>query len=188
MKGEEIIASLKEFISDDVLIVSSNGNVSRQVYNFLPQPQVYLRGSMGLPMSIGLGLALAQPEKQVLVITGDGNFLMGLSSMTTIGHVKPKNLKLIILDNKSYATTGGQETVSSTLDYLKLLEGLGIDHFGSLNSIESPSKLVEAFEILLTSNQTAVLHITVEEDIENLENIPWHPIEIKEKFLKELTL
>ena len=46
MKGEEIIASLKEFISDDVLIVSSNGNVSRQVYNFLPQPQVYLRGSM----------------------------------------------------------------------------------------------------------------------------------------------
>ncbi|MHA1219840.1 MAG: thiamine pyrophosphate-dependent enzyme, partial [Candidatus Heimdallarchaeaceae archaeon] len=90
------------------LIVSSNGNVSRQAYNFLPQPQVYLRGSMGLPMSIGLGLALAQPEKQILVITGDGNFLMGLSSMTTIGNYKPANLKIIILDNAIYATTGGQ--------------------------------------------------------------------------------
>jgi thiamine pyrophosphate-dependent acetolactate synthase large subunit-like protein len=108
MRGEEVIASLKEFISDDTLIVSSNGNVSRQAYNFLPQPQVYLRGSMGLPMSIGLGLALAQPEKQVLVITGDGNFLMGLSSMTTIGNYKPANLKIIILDNAIYATTGGQ--------------------------------------------------------------------------------
>ncbi len=184
MRGEEVISSLKEFITDDILIVSSNGNVSRQVYNFLPQPQVYLRGSMGLPMSIGLGLALAQPKKQTLVITGDGNFLMGLSSMTTIGNILPSNLKMIIIDNQSYATTGGQETVSSSLDYLKLLEGLGIQHYGSLNSITSPLSLNEAFEILLTSKQTAVLHIIVEDDIENLENIPWHPIEIKEKFIE----
>ncbi len=186
MRGKEVIASLKEFISDDTLIVSSNGNVSRQAYNFLPQPQVYLRGSMGLPMSIGLGLALAQPEKQVLVITGDGNFLMGLSSMTTIGNYKPPNLKIIILDNAIYATTGGQETVSSTVDYLKLLEGFGIQHYGSLNSIKSPSKLLEAFEILLTSKQTTVLHINVEEDIENLENIPWQPKEIKNKFMEKI--
>jgi predicted DNA-binding protein YlxM (UPF0122 family) len=66
------------------------------------------------------------------------------------------------------------------------LEGLGIQHCGSLNSIKSPSKLLEAFEILLTSKQTAVLHINVEEDIENLENIPWQPKEIKSKFMKKI--
>ncbi|MHA1200667.1 MAG: thiamine pyrophosphate-dependent enzyme [Candidatus Heimdallarchaeaceae archaeon] len=185
MRGEEVVAALKESISDDTLIVSSNGNVSRQVFNFLPQPQVYLRGSMGLPMSIGLGLALAQPDKQVLVITGDGNFLMGLSSMATIGNNLPSNFRIIILDNGSYATTGGQETVTSSLDYLKLLEGLGIQHYGSLNAIESPSMLSKAFEILLTSEQTSVLHIVVGDDVENLENIPWKPIEIKENFLNK---
>ncbi|MHA1220091.1 MAG: thiamine pyrophosphate-dependent enzyme, partial [Candidatus Heimdallarchaeaceae archaeon] len=116
----------------------------------------------------------------------DGNFLMGLSSMTTIGNYKPANLKIIILDNAIYATTGGQETVSSTVDYLKLLEGLGIQHYGSLNSIKSTSKLPEAFEILLTSKQTAVLHIKIEEDIENLENIPWQPKEIKNRFMKNI--
>ncbi|MCE7741857.1 MAG: hypothetical protein GOP50_05320 [Candidatus Heimdallarchaeota archaeon] len=185
MRGEEVVAALKDSISDDVLIVSSNGNVSRQVFTFLPQPQIYLRGSMGLPMSIGLGLALAQPKKQVIIFTGDGNFLMGLSSLATIGNNLPSNLRLIILDNGSYATTGGQETVTSSLDYLKLLEGMGIKHFGSLNAIESPTKLSEAFEILLTGDQTAVLHIVVGDDVENLENIPWKPIEIKEKFLNK---
>lgn len=186
MRGEEIIVALKDILPENFLIVSSNGNVSRQVFNFLPQPQVYLRGSMGLPMSIGLGLALARPEKQILVITGDGNFLMGLSSMTTIGNILPPNLKIMIIDNQSYATTGGQKTVSGTLNYLKLLEGLGIEHFGQLNSIEKPTMLTKAFEILLTSEQTAVLHVIVEDDIEKLENIPWHPVEIKEKFLSKI--
>ncbi len=183
MKGAEVIEKLNDFLTGEEIIVGSNGNVSRQIYNFLSQPQVYLRGSMGLPMSIGLGLALAQPEKEILVITGDGNFLMGLSTMTTIGNILPKNLRIMILDNKTYATTGGQETVSESLDYLKLLEGFGIKHYGSLNVIESPTMLEKAFEILLTSDQTAVLHIVVDEDIEKLENIPWHPVEIKEKFL-----
>ena len=183
MKGAEVIEKLNDFLTGEEIIVGSNGNVSRQVYHFLPQPQVYLRGSMGLPLSIGLGLALAQTEKEILVISGDGNFLMGLSSMTTIGNVLPKNLKIMILDHKTYATTGGQETVSESLDYLKLLEGVGIKHYGSLNAIENPTMLGKAFEILLTSQQTAVLHIIVDEDRENLENIPWHPVEIKGRFL-----
>ena len=186
MRGEEVIAALENHLQENHVIVSSNGNVSRQVYNFLPKPQFYLRGSMGLPMSIGFGLALAQPEKQILVITGDGNLLMGLSSLTTIGNVLPENLKILITDNQSYATTGGQETVSGSIDYLKLLEGLGIKNFGELNTIENPSKLTNSFETFLTSEHTAVLHVIVSKDKTNLENIPWHPIEIKEKFMEKL--
>ncbi len=183
MRGEEIIAALKDFLSDDFIIVSSNGNVSRQVFHLLPKPQVYLRGSMGLPMSVGLGLALSQVDKQILVITGDGNFLMGLSSMTTIGNILPKNLKILIIDNKTYATTGGQATVSSSLNYLKLLEGLGLKHFKSLDSTKNLSKLKDTFTTFFETEDTFVLHIIADEDIEKLDNIPWHPIEIKNKFL-----
>lgn len=184
MRGEEIIAALKDFLSDDIIIVSSNGNVSRQVFHLLPKPQVYLRGSMGLPMSVGLGLALSQVDKQVLVITGDGNFLMGLSSMTTIGNILPKNLKILIIDNKTYATTGGQETVSSSLDYPKLLEGLGVKHFDSFDPNEGSSKLKELVSTFLKSEDTFVLHLLADEDIQKLDNIPWHPIEIKTKFME----
>ena len=76
MYGHEVIQELASVLSGDEIIVSSNGNISRQVYHYLPQPQIYLRGSMGLPVPVGLGLAMSRPEKQVLTIVGDGNLLM----------------------------------------------------------------------------------------------------------------
>ncbi|MHA2118326.1 MAG: thiamine pyrophosphate-dependent enzyme, partial [Candidatus Thorarchaeota archaeon] len=78
MHGYEIIQELASFLEGDELIVSSNGNISRQAYHFLPRPQIYLRGSMGLAVPVGLGVAMARPDKQVLVLVGDGNLLMGL--------------------------------------------------------------------------------------------------------------
>jgi thiamine pyrophosphate-dependent acetolactate synthase large subunit-like protein len=59
---------------------------------------------------IGLGLALAQPERRVLVITGDGEMLMGLGSLATIGVQKPQNLSIVVVDNGRYGETGMQET------------------------------------------------------------------------------
>ncbi|MHA1307725.1 MAG: thiamine pyrophosphate-dependent enzyme [Candidatus Heimdallarchaeota archaeon] len=95
MKGYEVITALKDLISDNEIIVSSNGNISREAFNLLPQPQVYLRGSMGLPVPIGLGLALANPDKQVIVITGDGNFLMGFNSSVTTAFYKPSRNSIL---------------------------------------------------------------------------------------------
>ena len=83
MKSYEVISELKHHLNESDIIVSSNGNISREAFHYLPKPQVYLRGSMGLPVSVGLGLALANTTKHVIVITGDGNFLMGLGSMVT---------------------------------------------------------------------------------------------------------
>ncbi|MHA2073733.1 MAG: thiamine pyrophosphate-dependent enzyme, partial [Candidatus Hodarchaeales archaeon] len=139
MKGYEVIQALKHLIGENDLIVSSNGNISREVYHLLPRPQLYLRGSMGLPVSVGLGLALANPEKIILVITGDGNFLMGLGSMVTTAFYKPKNLKILILDNQAYFTTGGQETVSSVFNYAKFFESLNIKDHSSIQ--EPPEKI-----------------------------------------------
>ncbi len=70
----------------------------------------YTWGGMGGAAMIGLGLALAQPERRVLVITGDGELLMGLGSLATIAVQRPRNLAVIVIDNESYGETGMQDT------------------------------------------------------------------------------
>ena len=70
----------------------------------------YLWGAMGAAAMVGLGLALAQPSRRVVVITGDGEMLMGLGSLATIGAQRPDNLSIVIMDNELYAETGMQQT------------------------------------------------------------------------------
>jgi thiamine pyrophosphate-dependent acetolactate synthase large subunit-like protein len=69
-----------------------------------------LWGGMGLAAMTGLGLALAQPERRVLVVTGDGEALMGLGALATIGIQGPENLTVVVLDNERYGETGMQAT------------------------------------------------------------------------------
>ncbi|HUT79629.1 MAG TPA: thiamine pyrophosphate-dependent enzyme [Candidatus Bathyarchaeia archaeon] len=184
MKGFEVIKSLKEFILESDVIVSSNGNISREVFHHLPQPQVYLRGSMGLPVSVGLGLALANPKKRILVITGDGNFLMGLGSSVTAAFYRPANLKILILDNNTYYTTGGQPTVSSALDYPKFLASFDIGYKYSKKA--NPDQIKDDLSKFLTSDTFAILHLNIDESKEDLTNIPWHPEEISKKIIVKI--
>lgn len=73
----------------------------------------YLWGAMGGAAAMGLGLSLAQPERSVVVVTGDGEQLMGLGALATIGAQRPSNLTLVVLDNGRYGETGMQETHTS---------------------------------------------------------------------------
>jgi len=73
----------------------------------------YTWGSMGLASSVGLGLAMAQPDRRVVVLDGDGSLLMNLGSLATIGWVRPANLVVIVWDNGLYGTTGGQDTATA---------------------------------------------------------------------------
>lgn len=69
-------------------------------------------GAMGSAVMVGLGLALAQPDRPVVVFTGDGEMLMGLGALSTIAQHRPPNLSIIILDNEQYAETGMQQTAT----------------------------------------------------------------------------
>jgi len=93
----------------DLLVVSGLGSATYDVaaagdhaLNF------YLWGAMGGTAMIGLGLALAQPQRRVAVLTGDGDMLMGIGSLATIGVKQPKNLAIVVLDNAHYGETGMQ--------------------------------------------------------------------------------
>ena len=77
-------------------------------------------GSMGLASSIGLGVALKNPKKQIFVFDGDGNILLNLGSLVTIGSLKPKNLIHIVFDNNSHESTGGQPTSISKINLEKI--------------------------------------------------------------------
>lgn len=185
MKGHEVISVLKDHLSEEDIIVSSNGNISREAYHLLPKPQVYLRGSMGLPVAVGLGLALANPDKRVIVISGDGNFLMGLGSSVTAAFYRPSNMKILILDNCKYYTTGGQQTVSSVVNYSKFLDSLNIGYKGSKNA--NQDQIDDDLSVFLDSDSFGVLHLAIEEGKMDLANIPWHPEEISEKITNRIT-
>jgi thiamine pyrophosphate-dependent acetolactate synthase large subunit-like protein len=70
----------------------------------------YLWGAMGAAAMVGLGLAIAKPKRRVLVVTGDGEMLMGLGSLATVGAKSPRNLAVVVLDNERYGETGMQKT------------------------------------------------------------------------------
>jgi thiamine pyrophosphate-dependent acetolactate synthase large subunit-like protein len=101
----------------------------------------YLWGGMGGAVMIGLGLALAQPELPVVVITGDGEMLMGMGSLATVGLQQPKNLSIIVLDNEVYGETGGQAShTGSNTDLIGVAKACGIAdarHLATMGEIEA---------------------------------------------------
>jgi thiamine pyrophosphate-dependent acetolactate synthase large subunit-like protein len=95
----------------DLLVIAGLGAPNWDVTAAGDHPNSFpLWGAMGSAAMIGLGLALAQPSRRILVITGDGEMLMGLGSLATIAVQKPANLTLAVLDNERFGETGMQET------------------------------------------------------------------------------
>lgn len=93
----------------DALLVTGLGSPTYDAFAAGDHPlNFYLWGAMGGAAMMGLGLALAQPKRRVLVITGDGEMLMGLGSLATIAVERPKNLAIVVLDNQHYGETGMQ--------------------------------------------------------------------------------
>jgi len=92
---------------------------------------------MGLASSIGLGLAMAQPDRRVIVLDGDGSLLMNLGSLATIGWVQPKNLVLIVWDNALYGTTGGQDTATAhRADLAAAASAMGIRAVATVRNLD----------------------------------------------------
>jgi thiamine pyrophosphate-dependent acetolactate synthase large subunit-like protein len=94
---------------DDLLLVTGLGSTSWDAASVGDDPRnFYLWGAMGAAALTGLGLAIAQPQRRVLVVTGDGETLMGLGGLATIGMQRPPNLSIAVFDNGHYGETGMQ--------------------------------------------------------------------------------
>ena len=106
----------------------------------------YLWGAMGSAAMMGLGLALARPRMRVLVVTGDGEILMGLGSLATIGVKQPRNLSILVLDNRRYGETGMQ--ASHTEWGIDLAGVAAACRFPAVRTVSLSSELDEAYSLL----------------------------------------
>lgn len=124
----------------DLLVVAGLGSTAYDLFAASDHPaNFYLWGAMGGAAMIGLGLALAQPRRPVLVITGDGEQLMGLGSFATIGAQRPPNFSLAVLDNERYGETGMQRSHTALgTDLVAVARACG---FASTQEIKAEAEL-----------------------------------------------
>lgn len=122
----------------DLLVVSGLGSATYDVAAAGDHPlNFYLWGAMGGTAMIGLGLALAQPGRRIAVLTGDGDMLMGLGSLATIGVKRPKNLAIVVLDNAHYGETGMQPShTRSGIDLVAMALACRFKHARAVSRIE----------------------------------------------------
>jgi thiamine pyrophosphate-dependent acetolactate synthase large subunit-like protein len=126
LRRREVIPAL---LADrgDLLVVSGLGSTTYDCAAAGDHPlNFYLWGAMGGAAMIGLGLALAQPKRRVLVVTGDGEMLMGIGALATIAVRRPANLAIAVIDNERYGETGMQEThTAATVDIAAMAQAAG---------------------------------------------------------------
>jgi thiamine pyrophosphate-dependent acetolactate synthase large subunit-like protein len=127
LKRREVVAKL---LNDrkDLLVIAGLGSTAWDITAAGDHPLGFpMWGAMGQAAMMGLGLALAQPERRVLVITGDGEMLMGLGSLATIGVQQPANLGVVVIDNERYGETGMQAThTASGVDLAGVAKACGL--------------------------------------------------------------
>lgn len=146
----------------DEAVVASLGHPAYDLFSARDRPlNFYTWGSMGLACPIGLGLALAQPHRRVIVLDGDGSLLMNLGALATITVVRPRNLTVIVWDNGSYGTTGGQASPTAHgVDLASTARGLGI---ASAGDVATPVELADALAAAGESNGPHVIVAKVAE-------------------------
>lgn len=115
-------------IDDATLLVAGIGNAGFDLFSAGDRPgNFYMLGSMGMAVPIGLGLAIAQPERTVVVMEGEGSVLMNLGSLATVGCEAPPNLTIVIWDNEQWQLTGGQRLATAdTCDLAGVATACGI--------------------------------------------------------------
>ena len=104
--------------AERTIVIATTGYTGRELFAIQDRPnQLYMVGSMGCASSLGLGLALARPDLQIVVIDGDGAALMRMGNFSTIGGYAPTNLRHILLDNEAHDSTGAQATTSASTEF-----------------------------------------------------------------------
>lgn len=156
MTRGEALRCLKARARPRDILIASTGYTGRELSTYDAPNQLYMVGSMGCASSLGLGLALARPDTRVIVIDGDGAALMRLGAMCTVGHERPANLLHVLLDNGMHESTGGQATVSGSVDFCGLAAASG---YPWVTSVSTHEALAEAYSS--SEGQLAFIHVPI---------------------------
>ena len=164
-------------------IISANGFISRDLFSISDiRPTFYMIGSMGLASSIGLGVALKDPARRVFVFDGDGNILMNLGSLTTIGSLKPKNLVHVVFDNSVHESTGSQPTNTNFVSIEKIAKACNYNHTFTVGTENSFEKILQKIKKL--KGPIMIVVKIQQSNGKKSARINYEPIEIKERFMQ----
>ena len=175
-----ILQRLLESAPDSAAIVASTGKCGRELFTLSDRPQhLYQVGSMGCAASMGLGVAL-NTTRPVIVLDGDGAALMKLGAMATIGAEGPENLVHIILDNGVHDSTGGQPTVSPSVDFAGVALSCG---YSGAALADDPHGFAQAFSAALANPGPHLIHVRIRPgSLDSLGRPTLSPREVADRF------
>ena len=140
-------------------VLATTGKTGRELFTLGDRDnQVYQVGSMGCIGALGLGIALAKPACRVIVIDGDGAALMRLGSWASVGYYKPKGFLHIVLDNGVHDSTGGQDTVAASVDFVACAQAMG---YPVSRTVASLDELADQMQQWAAEPQLTLLHVAI---------------------------
>ncbi|MDP6705497.1 MAG: phosphonopyruvate decarboxylase [Alphaproteobacteria bacterium] len=154
----EILERFLSLVEDDAAVVASTGKCGRELFTLAERPQhLYQVGSMGCAGGMGLGVAL-NAVRPVVVLDGDGAVLMKMGTLATIGAEAPANLLHIVLDNGVHDSTGGQPTVSASVDFAAVARACGYAFTATCDSVAG---FEQAYRRAAAGAGPSLLHVRI---------------------------
>lgn len=182
MTRRDAIAQVAGSLPASAALIATTGKTSRELFYCCDRPgNLYVVGSMGCASSLGLGVALYQPSRKIIVLDGDGAALMRLESMVSIGHYRPENMTHVILDNRVHDSTGGQLTLADTVRFEEIALACG---YATAISLVTPEDFSHAVNRCLATKGPHLIHIRVLAGSDpSLGRPTLTPVEVKERFM-----
>jgi sulfopyruvate decarboxylase subunit beta len=178
----EYYKAVADSLPPRALVVTSLGNASYLWAKLHHAPEnFYLEDAMGLALPLALGLAVAQPERPVIVVEGDGALLMHMGALVTVGAVNPGNLTVLIIQNGVHAASGGQALTNAELDLAQLAKSSGI---ALSENIANPEALAAKMRSSAARNSAECLVLATEPDLDVVRPpVALDPVLTKHRFM-----
>ncbi|MEJ2377255.1 MAG: thiamine pyrophosphate-dependent enzyme [Pseudolabrys sp.] len=183
MNRFELTKRLVGHLHRDEAVIGGIGNTNFDLWCAGQRPQnFYMLGSMGLAIPIALGVAIAQPNRHVIALEGDGSLLMQLGCLATVAARAPKNLMIVVWDNGVYEITGGQQTASATADLVKIARAAGI---AESTWVADEDEFERLFVAALTRDELGLIAARID-DQPAVGVTERDPVQIRERFMRGL--
>jgi thiamine pyrophosphate-dependent acetolactate synthase large subunit-like protein len=181
MNRADLTARLVARLKNEEAVVGGIGNTNFDLWAAGHRPQnFYMLGSMGLAFPIALGVALAQPNRRIIALEGDGSLLMQLGCLSTIATLKPKNLTMVVMDNGVYQITGAQPTpAAATTDLMAVAIGCGLTNSTWAADEEDFERLIDRS---LTSSEPTLIGVRID-DKPGSGTTRRDPVQLREQFM-----
>jgi thiamine pyrophosphate-dependent acetolactate synthase large subunit-like protein len=181
MNRFDLTSRLVAKLKNEEAVIGGIGNTNFDLWAAGHRPQnFYMLGSMGLAFPIALGVALAQPERRVFALEGDGSLLMQLGCLSTIATLKPKNLSMIVMDNGIYQITGAQPTpAAAATDLIAVAIGCGLTNSTWAADEDDFERLIDQS---LTASEPMLIGVRID-DKPGTGATRRDPVQIRERFM-----